>query len=81
MTKFFLLTKVFFLSSFAVNKKKNSQKPIFIKLALLGGLFFLISIAYNYFQFLQYSVQGMDYRGILLFVLSISAFFGFYFNI
>lgn len=77
MDKFFILTKVFFLSSFNVNKRKNSQKPVFKTLGLYALMFLGLSIMYNFMLFQTYSFQGLDYRGLLVLILSISAFFVF----
>jgi len=52
MNKFLQLTKVFFLNSFGVNKKKNSQKSVFQTILVFGLIFLAFSAFYSYSMYM-----------------------------
>lgn len=78
MSNFINLTKVFFLTGFGVNKKKNKQTPILKQIGLMAILFSVVSIGYNAMMFLlPETAMATDYRDILIFMVTISSFLVF----
>ena len=87
MNKFFLLTKAFFLAGFSVNRRRNSQKPVFQQLGIFALIFLAASSFYNFMFFFGSMLGPSSEEGgvfgvsgdkeTVIYVLSMSAFIAF----
>lgn len=87
MNKFFLLTKAFFLAGFSVNRRRNSQKPVFQQLGIFALIFLAASSFYNFMFFFGSMLGPSSEEGgvfgvsgdkeTVIYVLSMAAFIAF----